>query len=240
MRTVVLVLVLLTILGITSAIAASEEKKALKEGVTDFNYMTPAEFKSGHFAEGCVYEVYGEFAYNESYSETMGIKHDSKVTAHYYIIPMMGTFDTESPLFIALELKSDEAVKNAELLMEQTWNYLEDGSEPEVWNEFMVQGKIRPLGGELEDYLYDWLTSGGTDGTRADYEDMICPFIISERSSEAVDRDMTLSIVMCAVGLGGAAVILIIFIRSRTAPMTAPVTPPPEASYNPVNSAPKR
>ncbi|MCI7768082.1 MAG: hypothetical protein MSJ26_08930 [Oscillospiraceae bacterium] len=230
-RSVLLLFLVAGLLGISFIAAGTEEKRAIAKGIKDFNTMIPSEFNAGQFVEGNVYEVFGEFAYMESYNETLGIKHGSKITSHYYLILLSGSFESDTPMFIALELKSPEAVENAELLLEQTVDYEINGTEPVIWNEFYVQGKLKKLGGELEEHLYSWLTSDGEDGTRADYEDMICPFVITERNVTSVEGDMTFGIVLTVICSAAAAAMLIIFIKARAS--SAQTSPYPDASYPP-------
>lgn len=220
--------------GAGGIITASEQQQQINRGLDDFNYLSDSEFYKGKFVEGYVFEVYGEFAYEESYRETLGVKSNSHVTSHYYLIPLTGSFDSEMPKFIALEIKTAAGVKNAELLMEQTWNYQDTGEEPDVWNEFPIQGSVSRLDGEIEDYLYDWLTNGGTDGTRADYEDMICPYVITEVAAGAVDRGMNFSVTITLIGLAGIGVMIFLYIRTlRNETIQADTRP--YTAYTPVN-----
>lgn len=232
-----IIFIALFCMGVTSLITASEQQSQISKGLDDFNYLSDSQFQKGKFVEGYVYEVYGEFAYMESYDETLGIKHNSRVTSHYFLIPLSGSFDTQSPKFIALEIRTDEGLKNAELLMEQTWDYHETGNEPDVWNDFPIQGKVSELDGEIEEYLYDWLTNDGADGTRADFTDMICPYVISEYAPGAVGRGMTLGAVLTIVGLAGIGIMLFIYFRTRRTE-TVQASQQPYTAYTPVNDSP--
>ena len=223
-------------MGAVSLISASEQQRQINKGLDDFNYLTNSGFVNGKFVEGYVYEVYGEFAYEEMYNETLGIKSNSRVTSHYYLILLSGSLDTRTPKFAALEIRTSEGIQNAELLMEQTLNYLETGNESDVWNEFPVQGKVSELDEELEGYLYDWLTNYGEDGTRADYEDMICPYVISEYAAGSVDRGMSIGIVLTVIGLAGIGIMIFIYFRTRRSETVQNIPQPqPYTAYTPVN-----
>ena len=223
-------------IGISSLVSASQQQSQLSKGLDDFNYLSESRFQKGKFVEGYVYEVYGEFAYEEMYSETLGVKHNSRVTSHYYLIPLTGSFETDSPKFIALEIRTEEGVKNAELLMEQTWNYQETGVEPDEWNEFPIQGKISELDSEIEGYLYEWLTNDGADGTRADYVDMICPYVISEYAPGAVDRGMTIGVVFTLIGLLGIGGTAFVYFRARRGESLQVIPQSQDyVAYDPVN-----
>lgn len=231
-----IIFIVLFCMGATSLLTAAEQQQQISKGLDDFNYLSDSEFQKGKFVEGYVYEVYGEFAYEEMYNETLGVKHNSRVTSHYYLIPLTGSFDTDNPKFIALEIRTEEGVKNAELLMEQTWNYQDTGEEPDVWNEFPIQGKISELDSEIEGYLYEWLTNDGADGTRADYEDMICPYVISEYAPGAVGRGMGFGIVLTLIGLAGICVMLFIYFRTRQGESLQVIPQSQDyVAYDPVN-----
>lgn len=228
------IFIVMLCMGATSILTASEQLQQIKKGLDDFNYLSDSEFTKGKFVEGYVYEVWGEFAYEEMYNETLGIKRNSRVTSHYYLVPLSGSIDAQTPKFIALEIRTAEGVRNAELLMEQTWNYHDTGEEPDVWNEFLIQGSVSGLDGEIEDLLYDWLTNDGTDGTRADYEDMICPYVISEYAPGAAERGMSFGIVLTLIGLAGIGIMIFIYIRTRQSE-TVRSSPEPYTAYTPVN-----
>lgn len=232
----IVIFAVLLIAGIGGMITASGQQKQINQGLDDFNYLSDSEFYKGKFVEGYVFEVYGEFAYEESYRETMGIKSNSHVTSHYYLIPLTGSFDTDMPKFIALEIKTAAGTRNAELLMEQTLNYQDTGEEPDIWNEFLIQGKVSKLDGEIEDYLYEWLTNDYTDGTKADYEDMICPYVITEHSAEAVGRSMNFNITITLIGLIGIGMMIFLYFRTRqNETVQPPEQPRPYTAYTPVN-----
>lgn len=232
----VIIFAVMLFAGAGGMITSSKQQQQINKGLDDFNFLSDSEFYKGKFVEGDVFEVYGEFAYEESYNETLGIKSNSHVTSHYYLIPLTGSFDSDMPKFITLEIKTAAGVKNAELLMEQTWNYQDTGEEPDVWNEFPIQGKVSRLDGEIEEYLYDWLTNDGVDGTRADYEDMICPYVITEHSAEAVGRSMNFSITITIIGLAGIGIMIFLYIRTRQSEAVQVMPQPqPYTAYTPVN-----
>lgn len=221
-------------MGVGGTISASKDKKELAKGIDDFNYLADSEFYEGKFVEGNVFEIYGEFAYEESYTETLGVKHNSRVTSHYYLIPVTGSFESSTLKLIPVEIRTDENVSNAELLMEQTFDFQDYGTEPEAWNEFTLCGKVSKLDGEIEDYLYDWLTNDGADGTKADYENMICPYVISEYSMTAPERELKICIPITVIGGLGLAAIIFIFVMSRRS--VIPAQPAQQNSYQPVNA----
>ncbi len=226
-------LVCIAVLGISGILRGRNETAEIAKGMTDFNHMSREDFYPGGFVNGNVTGVFGKFAYREAEHETLGSKLGSKVSANYYLIPMSGSFDKGKPLFIAMEIKSEEGIRNADLLMEQTYDFIDTGNEPEIWNEFPVQGKVSALDSELEGYLYRWLTNDGKDGTRADYDDMICPYLIIEKDDKAISSETVSGIVMCLIGFGGMGIMLLIYVKSRSSENTSQPFP----SVDPFNAS---
>lgn len=222
------------VMGISGIISGLNEKAELAKGVDDFNYLADSEFYGGKFVEGNVFEIYGEFAYTESYTETLGIKHNSKVTSHYYLIPITGSFESSSLKLIPVEIRTAEGITNAELLMQQTFDFQDYGTEPEVWNEFTLFGKVSALDGEIEEYLYSWLTNDGTDGTKDDYKNLICPYVITEYAADAPAKTLNFSFAIAIIGALGLGAVIFIFARSLRSHTPSGTVQP--TAYHPVNA----
>lgn len=234
----IIVLLVIRVMGVTVLLEAGGNSREIAKGMEDFNGLNLSDFYRGRFVQGDVFEIYGEFAYTETYEETFGIKHNSEVTAHYYVIPLAGSFETETPLFAALCLTDAQSIKNAELLMEQTWEYMDNGTEPDVWNEFPVTGKIIPMDSEIEGYFYDWFTNDGADGTRADYENVVCPYVISEFDTSSIGTTHIMGIILTVAGFGGIALyaVITLAVRRSAAPSNAYSAANASGTYNPVNA----
>ncbi len=231
---VTVVLAVMLVLGIGGIISGLNDKAELAKGVDDFNYLSDGEFYDGKFVEGNVFEIYGEFAYTESYSETLGIKHNSKVTSHYYLIPVTGSFESGSLKLIPVEIRTSAGINNAELLMQQTFDFQDHGTEPEIWNEFTLFGRVSALEGEVEEYLYSWLTNDGADGTKDDYKNLICPYVITEYAADAPEKTLNFSVVITLIGALGLGAAVFIFVRSRR--KDTPDRTVQENAYKPVNT----
>lgn len=228
------VLAVMLVLGIGGVIAGIKDKTELAKGVDDFNYLANSEFYEGKFVEGNVFEIYGEFAYTESYSETLGVKHNSMVTSHYYLIPITGSLEASTLKLIPVEIRTTANITNAELLMQQTFDFQNYGTEPEIWNEFTLFGKVSELDGEVEEYLYSWLTNDGADGTKEDYKNLICPYVITEYAADAPAKTLNSSLTIAIIGALGLGVTVFIFVRSRR--NNSPSQTVQENVYQPVNA----
>ncbi len=207
---------ILFILGIVFTVTGIVENSAAENAELDFNYMEEYQFKEGMYVKGRVYEIYGEFAVEETQHKTMGITTSTRVSSHYYVVPMVGTFESYTPKYIAVEISHVGMVEEAEKLMEQTWNYYDYDVEPSIWNEFDIQGKVTALDGELLGYLYEWFMYGNEGTTRADYEDLICPYVITYRNTSGTTNVFT--VVLAAIGAIGLTVMIMLHIRNNNAP----------------------
>ncbi len=203
------VFAILIILGIAIMGDSISDKNAMAKGVTDFNEMTELDFFEGRFVEGTVYDLLDEFAYEEEYRQTFGIKHSERVSSHYYIMPLEATYDSDNPQFVALCIGNTALAEQAQKMIDEYWDYLETGEEPAVWTEIHITGKISKLDGELLDYFYDWFYEVDDEMTREDITPMICPYIINYRVENASDTGMAMSVGLIAVGIIGCAAMIL-------------------------------
>ena len=197
------------ILGIAFMSESISDKNAMAKGVTDFNEMTELDFFEGRFVEGTVYDLLDEFAYEEEYRTTLGIKHSERVSSHYYIMPLEATYDSDTPQFVALCIGNTALAEQAQQMIDEYWDYLETGEEPAVWTEFHITGKISKLDGELMDYLYDWFYQVDDEMTREDITPMICPYLITYRAENASSSTMSISVGLIAIGIIGCAAMIL-------------------------------
>ncbi len=230
----------LFVMGMYFMISSVVENSKADNAELDFNYMSEYDFKKGMYVKGRVYEIYDEYAYEETYETTFGIKTNERVSSHFYLVPMVGTFETETPKYITVEISHVKMIPEAEKLMQQTWDYYDNGIEPTIWNEFDITGKVTPLDEELEGYLYEWFMYGDENSTRADYEDMICPYVITYHSFSGNSSGVAFGAGLTIIGAIGIAVFVVIYLKSRnTVPAynstySAPYEPVPMGrEYNP-------
>lgn len=228
----IILFVLIFFLGVTDLVSALNQQHQISNELDDFNYPSESGFQIGKFVEGDVCEILGEFAYTERRTRT-GFITNTSVSSHYYLVPLSETLSTGNVKYVVLELYTTESVRNAELLTEQTQNYLGTGTEPDVWNKFPIKGKISELDEEVAQPLYDWFTYYGMNDNRVNYEDKICPYIITELAPDSVGKDVINSIITMLMGLLGIWVILSNYFRARKGGAVQTDT-----DYTPVNDIP--
>ncbi|MBE6902389.1 MAG: hypothetical protein E7478_07925 [Ruminococcaceae bacterium] len=202
----ILIFVLMFVLGLIGFIGTSVSRSKAMNAQTDFNELQSSEFKSGMYVRGTVYEVLDEYAYETS---------DNHVSARYYIVPIAGTYEDEYPQYVTVSTGNSDVQNQADLLMQQTWNYYDYGTEPAVWNEFEIIGKVSKLEPELLDYLYDWFMYGDYSATRAEYSKYICPYEISVVSTSGLLTGAIMFAIMGGIGAIGLAVFIIIYIKAH-------------------------
>ncbi|MBQ8903036.1 MAG: hypothetical protein IJY73_01890 [Oscillospiraceae bacterium] len=206
----------LFLVGLILTVTGVIDNNAAENADMDFNYMAEREFDEGMFVKGRVYEIYGEFAVEETYKKTFGITTSTRVSSHYYVVPMVGTFESDNPMYIALEISHIGMVEEAEKLMDQTWNYYDYGIEPTVWNEFDIKGKVSKLDGELKDYMYEWFMYGDESASRAEYDDLICPYVITYRNTSS--SAVVFTVIIAAIGAIGLTIMIMLHIKGNNVP----------------------
>lgn len=231
---IIIICAALFIAGIGTLVSAASDSAKAASGLTDFNSMKPSDFEEGMMVSGTVYEILDEFAYYETYEETFGYKHNERVTSHYYIVPMYGC---EEPMYIGVELSNSELVSKANILCDQTWNYYDYGVEPEVWEEFFITGKVKPMEGELLDYFYEWFMYGDEESTRADYAPYICPYIITHYKVDTMPTRIIVGAVLTVIGLAGIVIFIILMVKPAAPKAAVPLYPTSDTAYTPVNAS---
>ena len=203
----------LLVMGIAFLVDSMKDSTAMAKGITDFNTMTRADFIEGRFVQGTIYDLLDEFAYEEEYQSTFGVKHGERVSAHYYIMPLQATYDQETPQFVAVCIGNTQVAAQAQQLIDEYWSYLETDEEPAVWTEIPITGKIEKLDGEIEQFFYEYFTDIDDSITRADVEPMICPYVIRYHVLSAASSGIGIAVVMMIIGIVGIAGMVIYYMK---------------------------
>lgn len=231
-----IIFVVMFIGGIVMTVGGISDNSKASKASMDFNYMSKYDFEEGMYVKGRIYEIFDEFAYEESYDETLGIKRNERVSSHYYVVPMVGSWESDTPLYVAVEISHVKTAQQAQTLMEQTWNYYDYDIEPTVWNEFDIVGEVSPLEGELLDYFYEWFMYGDETSTRAEWEPYICPWVIKYHSTDGTANSITFSVIIAAIGAIGLTVMIMLFLRGRGTSAPVQYSAGQQYNYNSVNN----
>lgn len=205
------IFVCLIVVGIVLLVDSTKDSAAMAKGVTDFNTMTEADFIEGRFVQGTMYDLLDEFAYEEEYQSTFGIKHGERVSAHYYIMPLQATYDSEDFQFVAVCIGNTEVAAKAQQMIDEYWAYMENDEEPDVWTEVPITGKIEKLDGEIEQFFYEYFTDAGM--SREDADALICPYVIKYHVLSAASSGIGISVVIMIIGIVGIAAIVIYYLK---------------------------
>lgn len=238
-----IVFVMLFVMGIGSMISFGNDSKEMAKGMEDFNYMTESDFRKGMFVQGTIYELDGEFAYEEEYERTLGIKHNERVSAHYYAMPLISHLANDEEMYVAVMISNNEMSAVAERMCNETYDYWSTGYEPDQWTELDITGKVTPLTGELMDFFVEWMGEDDPAAAKA----MICPYVINYYQPSGASTGSTAGGIMMAIGAAGLAVMITLYFKGRKSEEPIPETtsgfvptqpaPFPEASaYKPVSS----
>lgn len=218
----------LFVFGIYMVIDSGKDSREMANGMMNFNKMKISDFRDGAFVQGEVWLLEDEFAYEEETRSSYGIKVSERVSAHYYVMPLSGSYTegSDSIQLAAVKIGNTEAAAIADNMVQESYDYYYYGTEPEQWTSFDMTGKIAPMDDEIMGYFKEWVDYNYPDGGIT--YDCICPYVIEWRVPEAASNLMTAGAVMLAVGAAGAAVIIMLILREKNASAQVP-----DAGYSP-------
>lgn len=215
--------VVLLIAGIACASASLAEKREMAKGMKDFNEMYESDFYKGQYVQGELLELWDEFAYMEEYTETMGIKGKSRVSAHYYIMPLQTSYETGSPVFAAVCLRNLSQISQAEQMINEMNDYWDEESDG-LYTSIPITGKVSVLDDELKQYFYEWLMYGDEGASTSEYEQYVCPYLITAVQPDSSNSALSMGALMAVIGAVLVAAVIIVTVKSRKDNVTADET----------------
>ncbi|UKI15786.1 MAG: hypothetical protein L6V87_08730 [Ruminococcus sp.] len=215
--------VVLLIAGIACASASLAEKREIAKGMKDFNEMYESDFYKGQYVQGELLELWDEFAYMEEYTETMGIKGKSRVSAHYYVMPLQTSYETGSPVFAAVCLRNLSQISQAEQMINEMNDYWDEESDG-LYTSIPITGKVSVLDDELKQYFYEWLMYGDEESSTSEYEQYVCPYLITAVQPDSSNSALSMGALMAVIGAVLVAAVIIVTVKSRKDNVTADET----------------
>ena len=215
--------VVLLIAGIACASASLAEKREIATGMKDFNEMYESDFYKGQYVQGELLELWDEFAYMEEYTETMGIKGKSRVSAHYYVMPLQTSYETGSPVFAAVCLRNLSQISQAEQMINEMNDYWDEESDG-LYTSIPITGKVSVLDDELKQYFYEWLMYGDEESSTSEYEQYVCPYLITAVQPDSSNSALSMGALMAVIGAVLVAAVIIVTVKSRKDNVTADET----------------
>lgn len=207
----------LFVFGIYMVIDSGKDSRAMAKGMMDFNQMSISNFQNGNFVQGRVLLLEDKLAYREETRSSYGIKDSERVPAHYYVMPLSGSYSegSDSIQLAAVKIGNTGVAAIADTMVQETYDYYCYGTEPEQWTTFDITGKIVPMNEEIMGYFREWADDYFPDGGFS--YDCICPYVIELYVPEAASNLMTTGAVMLCVGAVGLTVIIMLILRERKA-----------------------
>ena len=215
--------VVLLIAGIACASSSLAEKREIAKGMKDFNEMYESDFYKGQYVQGELLELWDEFAYMEEYTETMGIKGKSRVSAHYYIMPLQTSYENGTPVFAAVCLKNVTQISAAEQIINEMNDYWDDESDG-LYTSIPITGKVSVLDDELKQYFYEWLMYGDEGASTSEYEQYVCPYLITAVQPDSSNSALSMGALMAVIGAVLVGAVIIVTVKSRKDNVTADET----------------
>lgn len=215
--------VVLLIAGIACASSSLAEKREIAKGMKDFNEMYESDFYKGQYVQGELLELWDEFAYMEEYTETMGIKGKSRVSAHYYIMPLQTSYENGTPVFAAVCLKNVTQISAAEQMINEMNDYWDEESDG-LYTSIPITGKVSVLDDELKQYFYEWLMYGDEGASTSEYEQYVCPYLITAVQPDSSNSALSMGALMAVIGAVLVGAVIIVTVKSRKDNVTADET----------------
>lgn len=215
--------VVLLIAGIACASSSLAEKREIAKGMKDFNEMYESDFYKGQYVQGELLELWDEFAYMEEYTETMGIKGKSRVSAHYYVMPLQTSYENGTPVFAAVCLKNVTQISAAEQMINEMNDYWDEESDG-LYTSIPITGKVSVLDDELKQYFYEWLMYGDEGASTSEYEQYVCPYLITAVQPDSSNSALSMGALMAVIGAVLVAAVIIVTVKSRKDNVTADET----------------
>lgn len=186
-------------LGIALLVGTIKDKAELAKPRGDLETMTESDFYNGRFVKGTIYELWDNFADMEEYDTTFGIKHNTRVTAQYYALPIPALDDYK---FVALAISNTSKQTTAQRMVNEIDAYYENGAIP--MTTMNVEGKITKLSGDGLKYLQEYAVDMGFDAS-----DVIAFTINDGNDGSNSGGALIIAIVLSIVGLGGTAFMIV-------------------------------
>lgn len=216
--------VILIIAGIACAGDSLAQKREMAKGMMDFNEMQASDFYKGQYVQGELLELWDEFAYMEEYTETaLGRKTNSRVSAHYYIMPLQTSYENGTPVFAAVCLKNVTQISAAEQMINEMNDYWDEESDG-LYTSIPITGKVSVLDDELKQYFYEWLMYGDEGASTSEYEQYVCPYLITAVQPDSSNSALSMGALMAVIGAVLVAAVIIVTVKSRKDNVTADET----------------
>lgn len=215
--------VILIIAGIACAGDSLAQKREMAKGMMDFNEMQASDFYKGQYVQGELLELWDEFAYMEEYTETMGIKGKSRVSAHYYVMPLQTSYENGTPVFAAVCLKNVTQISAAEQMINEMNDYWDEESDG-LYTSIPITGKVSVMDDELKQYFYEWLMYGDEESSTSEYEQYVCPYLITAVQPDSSNSALSMGALMAVIGAVLVAAVIIVTVKSRKDNVTADET----------------
>lgn len=196
---VLIMFVVVAIMGIVLLIGSIRDKAELAKPRGDLETMTEDDFYNGRFVKGTIYELWDNYADMEEYDTTFGIKHNTRVTAQYYALPIPGIDEYK---FVALAVSNSSKQITAQKMVNEIDKYYEDGTIP--MTTMNVEGKITKLSGDGLKYLQEYAEYMGYDAG-----DVLAFTINDGNDGSSSGGALIIAIVLTIVGLGGTAFMIV-------------------------------
>ena len=151
----------------------------------------------------------------EEYTETaLGRKTNSRVSAHYYIMPLQTSYENGTPVFAAVCLKNVTQISAAEQMINEMNDYWDEESEG-LYTSIPITGKVSVMDDELKQYFYEWLMYGDEESSTSEYEQYVCPYLITAVQPDSSYSALSMGALMAVIGAVLVGAVVFVTIKSK-------------------------
>lgn len=151
--------IVISIMGVFLLVSAIKDKIELSKPPADIASMTEADYYNGRFVEGNIYELWNEYATLKQSDSTFGIKYNTRVTGHYFAMPLETSFETGIPKFASISISDSSDLITAQKMEKESLDYY--NSDKELVTSMYVKGKITKLEKDAAKYFDQYMESEG-------------------------------------------------------------------------------
>lgn len=209
MRTIRLLIlsVAFAIMGIVFTGMSVKDKIEANKPRAELTEMRGEDFKKNIFVEGDIYELWDEFAYMEESNSFLGIKYNSRTTAHYYALPLeISFYEDEEPVFVAIRVSNSSDIALAEKMAKESDDFYRYDKEPlGGWSSMSVVGKVTAMTGDIKQYFQEYIEEIGLSA-----EDNACCYVINVGNSGSTNpAGIITGVILAVLGIGGTIFIMV-------------------------------
>lgn len=138
-------------------------------------------------------------------------------------MPLQTSYENGTPVFAAVCLKNVTQISAAEQMINEMNDYWDEESDG-LYTSIPITGKVSVLDDELKQYFYEWLMYGDEGASTSEYEQYVCPYLITAVQPDSSNSALSMGALMAVIGAVLVGAVIIVTVKSRKDNVTADET----------------